>query len=383
MCQTLAQGGKRCDTHKDGSKATVSLTSRIADVQEKIVRKVFGALKKEGKGLESPDREEVESYAETGKFLTKYNPDIPERQKKTIMNQFDKAKEEEPSGPLFHAWKHTLPETLRRTRKTMSAIGVAGAIMATSACGGGTGGTGLPASPSETPSSPSISQSATPSPSVEPGGTPGSSIKGILTKSELASNEKGQYIQTTIAETDPAMQYNSGVVDPSASTIFTPEDITKAQQTTMKFIAEETIDSSLNNSSDPAAVDQWFEKNKDKITPEYQAQFYDIMKSGDSSRPLVMRGEFREGRYDLAYSPTSTRVLTRDINITKVDGGIVQGEKIVRFAAKVNYSLGASVDGKVIPENSSADLVFNMKQDPAGKWVIVGYTNTISTTPVK
>lgn len=389
MCQTLAQGGKRCDTHKDGSKATVSLTSFIADVQEKIVRKVFTSLKKEGKGLENPEKEEVLSYAETGKFLTKHDPNIPERQKKTIMNQFEKAKEEEPSGPLFHAWKHTLPETLRRTRKSLMAVGMAGAIMATSACGG-TGGQTVDPSPSVVPSSPSISQTATPSatpssiPAV-PAVTPGATVNGIPTKTEIANDGKGQYIQTTISPDDPALKYNPAIVEETASSAYSPEEITDAQKFTMTFIAEESIDSTLNNNPGNAEVQEaWWAKNKDNFDPAYQAEAYNDLKGNDPSKPLVFRGQFRDGKYDLTSGADQAHVYSRTITPTRVLGGVVNGRQLIAFDAEVNFAMNAKVNGAVTQEATSGLVSYTLgKNESTGKWQIVGYTSNFSTTPVK
>lgn len=389
MCQTLAQGGKRCDTHKDGSKATVSLTSFIADVHEKIVRKVFTSLKKEGKGLESPEKEEVLSYAETGKFLTKHDPNIPERQKKTIMNQFDKAKEEEPSGPLFHAWKHTLPETLRRTRKSLMAVGMAGAIMATSACGG-SGGQTVDHSPSVVPSSPSISQTATPSadPSAIPSISsvkPGETINGIPTKTELANDGKGEYIQTTISPDDPALKYNPSIVDPGATGVYSPDEIAEAQKFAVTFIAEEGIDSTLNNNpGDEATQEAWWAKNKDKFTAADQPEIYRILKSNDPNLPLVFRGQFRStGKYDLASGPGATHVYSRTITPVSIKGGVINGQKLLGLQAKVDFALNANVNGGTVKEATTGLVSYTMTKDDSGKWLMTGFESKFTTTPVK
>lgn len=385
MCQTLAQGGKRCDTHKDGSKATVSLTSIIADVQEKIVRKVFTSLKKEGKGLDNPEKEEVVSYAETGKFLTKHDPNIPERQKKTIMNQFEKAKEEEPSGPLFHAWKHTLPETLRRTRKSLMAVGMAGAIMATSACGGTTGpsidhGTPVPSS------SPSISQSATPSANPTPisSNSPGAVINGIPTKPEISNDGKGEYIQTSIAADDPALTYNPAIVDPSASS-YSPEDITAAQKVAITFLAEEGIDSTLNNNpADVANQEAWWAKNKDRFAPAHQDTIHNAIIANDPNQPIVFRGQHRAGKYDLASGPSSTHVLSRTITPVAVKAGNINGENLLGVQSKVDFTLNAVSDGAPAKESVSGTVSYTMVKDSSsGKWLIAGSSAQYTITPVK
>lgn len=379
MC---VKGGKRCDTHKDGSKATVTLTSKIAEVQEAVVRKIFVILKKEGKGLEAPEKEEVVTYAETGKFLTKYDANMTERQKKSLMRQFDKSKEEEPSGPLFHAWKHTMPEVLRRTRKTMMATGLAAGILFTSACGGTPGGNDIQTTtPPTVPTT--ISASASPSAETPKGNVPGSVINGIPTKKELGSNSKGKYIQTTISPNDPAFTYNQAIVEQSAFK-YTPEEITAVQKQAITFIAEETIGSSLNDSSNAKDREDWWNRNKDKINPDNAAEFHSALISGDTTKPIVFQASFREGKYDLKYGEGISHVTSQSIRPTQVIGGVIQGKEAMKIVTDVNFNLAADIDGVMKDENTTGQVGYTFTKDPAsGKWLISGFTNTFNTTPLK
>lgn len=380
MCKT---GGKRCDTHKDGSKATVTLTSKITAVQEAIVRKIFVILKKEGKGLDAPAHEEVVSYAETGKFLTKYNPDITERQKKSLMRQFEKSKQEEPSGPLFHAWKHTMPEVVRRTRKTMMATGLAAGILMTSACGGNPGGNTLETTAPPTTAPTTIA--ATTAPSAEPSMTaiPGTVINGMPTKKELASNSKGEYIQTTISPNDPAFKFNPATVDQSAS-VYSPEEMTAVQKQVATFVAEETIDSNINGTSNPKDLQGWWNKNKDKFDTSSQQEMHDVLMSNDTTKAIVFRAQFREGKYDLNYGKDAVHVTSRSMTPTKILGGTLKGKEAMSIDFDINFSLAAKVDGKVVNENTSGIASYTMLKDPAsGKWFISGFNNTFNTTSLK
>lgn len=371
MCQTLAQGGKRCDTHKDGSKATVSLTSLITAVHEKIVRAVFGDLKKEGKDLESPEREEVVSYAETGKFLTKYNPDIPERKKKTLMRQFEQSKDESPSGALFHAWKHTLPETIRRSRKTFGAIGVAGVIMATSACGPAVDNNNPPPSPSVTISAEAKSTVA------------GTVVNGIPTKGELANDGKGNYVQTTISSDDPANSWDSMKTTTKAHGLFTYDEFADGQRFAAKFVAEEVLDSEINdNPGNKEVIDRWVSKNGDKIDPAMRQAFVDSLSAPVANKEdFLVRGTYRQGKYDLVSGENQTRIASRTITPTAVRGDTINGKNYVEYEFDVNTTYNVKIDGRDAKEGITGKIQIIMgKNTTTNQWEIAGANNTFQVT---
>lgn len=371
MCQTKAQGGKRCSAHMAGSMATVSLTSRIAAVQEKIVRKVFGELKKEGKGLENPKQEEVVSYAETGKFLTRYNPDIPERQKNTIMKQFDKAKEEKPTGAVFHAWNHTLPEVLRRTRKTMAATGLAGALMFSSACGGSAGinNETTPAPEPTTTISASASPTASPSPTEDANSN---IIDNVPVKEGTVSDGIGEYRQTTIGDDEAAMKYDPSKATEFAKSNFTPEELEAVQKQSVRFLAEEGLDSTANGSGQ-AGFDAWWKKNENLVHPSQKDVIYNAETTSPEKAGIVLRSTWREGKYGFDYSE-QTRVKNRNITVTGIDGGNApDGQPYVTVKANVAFQSPILVEGRQANESVTGTTSYTYLKDSDGKFKIAGY----------
>lgn len=380
MCKVGGGPENRCDTHKDGSKATIKLTTLISNVHEKVVRTVFKDLKKEGKGLPAPEKDEVVGYNNTGIWLTKHNANIPDRQKQTIMNQFERAKEEKPSGPLFHAWKHTMPEVMRRTRKTLMATGLAGALVLTSACAGSNGGN-IDSTPTNSPTS--ISAPATPSPVASASATPGSVINGIPTKKELGSDANGEYIQTTIAPDDPAFTYDPAVVESTATERFSPEEIKEAHRVAVEYSVE-AIDSPMNGSAgDKETVDKWWAANKDRFDPSYQAEIYNDAVSNDPNKPVVYKGTHRDG-YGLQYGSDVTHITNRDIQTTKIHAGELNGRTAIAVSLQSNFSSAVEVDGKKAQENTVGMLRYTLVKDPAsGKFLITGYFSEFSIQPVR
>lgn len=212
---------------------------------------------------------------------------------------------------------------------------------------------------------------------------PGDVIKGIPTKTELANNGKGDYIQTTISDDDPAMKFNPALVTtPEASKLFTNTEMEEAQKFAMRYIAEEAIDSQINdNSTDTKNIDDWWAKNKDKMAPQYQEEFLATLKSEDLTKALVFRTNFR--KYSLDYGKDKARVFNRKLTVDKIQGGTVKGMNVLVFDASGSFSMSAVVGGKVKPEDTSATFKLGVLKDPAtGKWVIGGVQNTFKTTPV-
>lgn len=379
MCKVGGGPENRCDTHKDGSKATIKLTTLLSNVHEKAVRTVFKDLKKEGKGLPEPEKDEVVGYNNTGIWLTKHNANIPDRQKQTIMNQFERAKEEKPSGPLFHAWKHTMPEVMRRTRKTLMATGIASALVFTSACAGNNG-ENINTAPTSSPTT--ISAPASPTPIASPSAEKGM-INGIPVKEGVASDSHGEYVQTTISREDKAFSYEPGIVDPSATDRFSPEDVKEAHATAVEYAAE-AIDTPMNGSpGDTASGEQWWAANKDRFHPDYQEDMKAAALSPNINDTVVYKGVHRKD-YGLQYGADKTHVSERSIQTTSIYGGDLNGTPGVVVAMKVNFTNSADVDGKATPEYANGTVSYTMFKDPAtGKFLITGSNATWATQPLR
>lgn len=371
MCQTKAEGGKRCAAHMSGSTATVTMTSIIADVQEPVVKKVFTALRKEGKKLPAPTPEEVYALSENNAMMAKFDPSIPDNRRKKLVEKWENAKSESPDGGTFHAWRHTLAETFRRGRKIIAATGIAGALIFTSSCSssGSLGASG----PTDTSSPSSISQTASPSSThaavpVLPA--------GIVAKG-VANDGKGDYVQTSISDTDPAMLYNPAIADSAAKFNFSPTDLADAQKVAVKFIAEEAIDSTLNGGND---VDSWWAAHKDEIHPANQ----DIMlKDLKSDQDILARERWmvKFPGYSYVHGDTTPRVSARTITPTQisyVESPTLKGVTVVANASWSMNVTGGGKNGNV--QKSTAKLSFSVAKDPAdGKWKIAGYNTTYNT----
>lgn len=69
------------------------------------------------------------------------------------------------------------------------------------------------------------------------------------------------YMQSTIAEEDPAMSPKPEAFDASTA-VFSPEDLQAAVATVVKFTAEEGIDTTLNGGLE--TLDQWWSPTEGK-----------------------------------------------------------------------------------------------------------------------
>lgn len=371
MCQTKAEGGKRCAAHMSGSTATVTMTSIIADVQETIVKNVFTSLRKEGKKLPTPTPEEVYALSENNAMMAKFDPSIPENRRKKLVEKWENAKSESPDGGTFHAWRHTLAETFRRGRKIISAVGIAGALVFTSSCASSGS---LPASgPTDTATPPSISQTATPS--ASPTATTPALPAGIVAKG-VENNGKGTYLQTSISDNDPAMKYNPAITDAAAKANFSESDLADAQKAAVKFIAEEGIDSTLNGGGN---VDIWYKAHKEQIHPSNQAIMLGDLKDG---KDVVAREQWMATKpgYSYVYGNNTPRISARTITPTSikfVEGNGLQG---VWVNTQVNYSMPVTGGTHSGAQSTTATISYAMAKDAAdGKWKIAGYESNFKT----
>lgn len=258
-----------------------------------------------------------------------------------------------------------------RLQKATAVAGIATMLfMVTSCNAGNTQGTPDSSSASSTTAAQSTAK-------------PGDVIKGIPTKSELVNNGKGDYIQTTISDDDPAMKFNPALVTtPEASKLFTNAEMEDAQRFVMRYLAEEAIDSQINdNSTDTKNIDDWWAKNKDKMAPQYQEEFLATLKGDDQTKALVFRTNFRT--YSLDYGKDKTRVFDRKLTVDKIQGGTINGSSVLIFDASGSFSMPAVVSGSVKKEDTSASFRLSVRKEPStGKWVIVGAKNTFKTAPL-
>lgn len=376
MCQPKDKGGKRCAAHMSGSLAAVSMASIISGIKEDFVRKVFSALNKEGKHLPIPSEEEIVAFARNNQFISRHDVTIPEDKRAMLVKRWQKAEMEQPSGGTFHAWKHTMVESIVRWRRTASVVTLGGVIAFTSACSGGSMGDN---SPTPTNSPTSISQSATPSSSAdEPAGKVPEGFGVAAPAGKKIESPNGSYTQSTISDDDPAMKLNPGIIDPSATHINQAE-LEDAQKFVVKFTAEEGIDSRLNGDNDD--VDGWWAANKDKIDPSYQDALLSEMKD---KKAFVVNEKWRDteyqGKYDYVTHPAKTRIYDRQITTSGIwepKPGTIAVELQVSYKIPVKPNVGITGTGV---QTTNGTMIYAVTKDPAtGNWRFNGYQHNIKT----
>ncbi|QHK20693.1 hypothetical protein GU243_14230 [Pseudarthrobacter psychrotolerans] len=199
---------------------------------------------------------------------------------------------------------------------------------------------------------------------------------GIVAKG-VANDGKGDYLQTSIADTDPAMRYNPAITDDAAKAHFSEAELAEAQKVIVRFIAEEAIDSTLNDGTD---IDGWFAAHKDQISPVDQPLMLDDVKS---SKDIVARERWMATKPGLSYvhgadTPRVTARTITPIALSYVEGN---GEQGVQLDTTTSYEMAVAVDGKRKKvQSTTAELSFAAAKDPAdGKWKIAGWNTNYHT----
>jgi hypothetical protein len=258
-------------------------------------------------------------------------------------------------------------------RKIVAAAGIAGALIFTSACSApeATSAAGTPGASEAAPAA--VTPSATPSPTSK---FPYTLPSGLVAKG-VANDGRGEYLQTGIADTDPAMQYNAGITDDAAKAHFSEADLAEAQKVVVRFIAEEGIDSTLNGGGNP---DLWLAAHKDQIHSSFQDILLTELKDG---KDVFARESWMATKPGLSYvhGADAPRVTMRVITPQKlrfIDGNGLQGVFLDTTAA---YSMAVTADGARKPDqNSTAEISYAVAKDAAdGKWKIAAYQTNFRT----
>jgi hypothetical protein len=253
-------------------------------------------------------------------------------------------------------------------RRFLTAAGIAGALIFTSACS-----SSVPSASDTSGPSGSASATATPSPvALLPGG---------LVAKGVANDGKGDYLQTSIADTDPAMRYNPAIADDAAKAHYSEAELAEAQKVIVRFIAEEAIDSTLNGGTD---IDGWWAAHKDQIHPANQDGMLQDLKTTHGNS-VVARELWMADKPGLSYvhGADTPRVTQRTITPSKlrfVEDSTLQG---VMLDTTASYEMPVAVDGKRKKvQSTAANISFAVAKDAAdgNKWKIAGYQTDFTTT---
>ena len=198
--------------------------------------------------------------------------------------------------------------------------------------------------------------------------TANTSVQKIPDTGEVMDNGKGKYLQSTITDNDPAMKMNRELFNRDLKDIYSDQELFEAQKTVIRFIAEETIDSTVQGGGN---TNEWFEKNKGRFTPEYQPLVQKALKDPNSAF-LIDSGIRSAAGYDLAYDEKSVRVDKRSILLSSISKA--SGDR-VNVSADIKYKLKTN-DGKT--ETGSGQVSYIVTKSADGKWLISGYKNKVS-----
>lgn len=215
-------------------------------------------------------------------------------------------------------------------------------------------------------------------------------VKGIQ------NDGKGEYLQTTISDSDPVMTVDQSVVEPTATGQWSPAEISDANKMVIKFIAEEAIDSTLSggNPDDKANTQKWIDTHSPLFAPNQKASLIADVWDNDPNKPIVFRGQFRDEKYGLVHGKDVTHVADRKIKVNRIVGGSLDdGTKAIGVEADVQFSLNTDFQpsaGKLsdtgksaaVVESTNATISYTLVKGAKGEWLISGFYSTFTTVPV-
>jgi hypothetical protein len=201
-----------------------------------------------------------------------------------------------------------------------------------------------------------------------------------VTEKAVVNNGRGTYVQTSIADDNPAMRYHPDLADEAVKSKYTPEMLQKAQQLIVRFIAEETLDSSINGGGDAEA---WWTIHQGRFHPDTLDKIHDDLLAGKNviQRELWQQEKY-QGAYDYVYSASQSRIKARSIrpfSLTAVKVGdldAVRFEFDVTAQMKVKPKVGNGGSGV---QYTVGPILYDLALDSAGEWKIVGYENSTKT----
>lgn len=379
MCQPKDKGGKRCFIHMMGTMATITMASIMSGIDEKHVAEAARKLRKEGKNLPTPTEEEIVAFAKNNQFICKHDSTIPDNKRAMLVRRWQKAELERPDGGGFHAWKHTLVESVVQWKRTSMAIGLAGVIAATSACSGGNLENN---SPTDTSTPTTITQTTqAPTPSMVPT-TPvkADTHDNTVELGKTVKTSKGEYTQAKLPENSVMYKYSPDLTDENVKAKYSEDEIVSAQKFIGNFVAEEVIDTPLNGGGE--TTEQWWSRNKDKISIAAQPDAYSSLgksENGTSNsfvaeEPWQAEGEAKN--YSYVYKADTPRVSHLQIVPTKV---FLDNQGGIAVNVNLDYQMPFNSATKENKMYASGPAAYSVIKNDKGDWVINGYQRRTTT----
>ena len=202
----------------------------------------------------------------------------------------------------------------------------------------------------------------------------------------ITNDGEGDYLQSSIDETDPAWEFASQVIEEDVPAHLTEEQLTEAQHVFLTFAAEEGVDSVFRRPyalEDEALFNKWADEHKDLFIPGASIGF-DKEKGGTigdaAVRNLDINGALEdeaktESQFSYNYGADTMRLTDRTITMTGIRGpGQVYREdavleNMVIMEAMITYSMDATINGE--PSVEYGETQFNTTLELIdGEWKI-------------
>jgi hypothetical protein len=201
-----------------------------------------------------------------------------------------------------------------------------------------------------------------------------------VTEKAIVNNGRGTYLQTSIADDNPAMRYLPERADAVARSRYTPEMLQKAQQLIVRFIAEETLDSTINGGGDAEA---WWTIHQGRFHPDTLDKIHDDLLAGKNviQRELWQQEKY-QGAYDYVYGASQSRIKARSIRPISLSAVKIGDLDAIRFHIDVTAQMKVKPNvGKVGSgvQYTVGPMLYDLALDSAGEWKIAGYESGATT----
>lgn len=236
------------------------------------------------------------------------------------------------------------------------------------------------AADSATTATAEASATSQPSETTTPSEAPARAEGRVPVKDGLISDGRGEYQQTTIADDDPAMIFTPTIADETATSRFSTEELASAQAFTIRFLAEEGLDSTANGGGGPEFEAWWTNTGAAYFHPVQRDVIYtdasEAARTGSTTEGSpILRAPWRAGKYDFDYS-AGTRITERSITPTHIEGtDSPSGQPYVGIQSTVSLKSPIVVDGRKTLEQIDGNVTYRVMKDESdgNKWKIVGY----------
>jgi hypothetical protein len=269
-----------------------------------------------------------------------------------------------------------------------------------------TGCTPTAATSGSTPAEPAASATATPTAEPAAVETLGDSMTMVDSdgKPVTVTDKYGTYTRTTVNAAAAAMTVDPATIDTATLTAWSDEQILSAQQWTVRFIAEEYMDSEASDAK--AGWEQWKADEASRLVDTALVDLDGRSDTGARSAVVFHTGKIDDSDGLVFVRDGGARATETSIDINKVNGFVHNGvnyitvdadasatlrisdETVVQGYVEANPGLTAEDivedypkygDGEINNETFTFDINYRIGATPDGSWKIVGFTNSTGT----